>query len=171
MPLLVRLYNAHVVIVPGLIIVLLTLHALLVKRHGISPHPAIPAASHERPEPFTHHLRRVGAFALILLGTVGILAVLRPPGVGPSPIEGIEVTKPPWPFWWMYTLENWFGLPAILWGAGTLFALLVLLPFVDRSPRRGWRERPVVMTVVGLVALGLVVLTVLAAVTGAEQHL
>jgi len=170
-PLLVRLYNAHVVIVPGLIIVLLTLHALLVKRHGISPHPAIPAASHERPEPFTHHLRRVGTFALILLGTVGILAVLRPPGVGPSPIEGIEVTKPPWPFWWLYTLENWFGLPAILWGAGTLFALLVLLPFVDRSPRRAWRERPVVMTVVGLVALGFVVLTVLAAVTGAEQHL
>jgi quinol-cytochrome oxidoreductase complex cytochrome b subunit len=170
-PLLVRLNNAHVVIIPGLIIVLLILHALLVKRHGISPHPAIPNQAKEESEPFTHHLRRVTAFGLILVGGLGVLAVLRPPVIGPTPVEGIEVTRPPWPFWWLYTLENWFGLPAILWGMGILFALLVLLPFVDRSPRRYWRDRPVALTLTALVVVVLVVLTVLVTVTSPAAHL
>ena len=170
-PILVRLYTAHAVMIPGLIVVLLTLHALLVKRHGISPHPAIPPAAPEKRAPFTHHLRRVAAFGLALTGVLGVLAVLRPPAVGPTPVEGIEVTKPPWPFWWMFTLENWFGLSAILWGAGALFALLVLLPLIDRGPTRSWRHRPIVIGATVVVLLVVVTLTVLEALTTAETHL
>ncbi|HEX6338592.1 MAG TPA: cytochrome b N-terminal domain-containing protein [Jiangellaceae bacterium] len=168
---LVRLYSAHVVLVPGLIIVLLILHALLIKRHGISTHPAIPASAPERSEPFTGHLRRVGAFGLVLVGALGVVSVLFPPAIGPTPVEGVEVTKPPWPFLWMYALENWFGLSSILWGAGFLFALLVLLPFADRGPDRSWRRRPVVMVIAGLVVAVVIVLTVIALVTTPEAHL
>jgi ubiquinol-cytochrome c reductase cytochrome b subunit len=85
LPILVRLYAAHVMMIPGLIVVLFTLHALLVKRHGISPHPAIPDQVPEVSEPFTHHLRRVGAFGLLLVGVLGVLAVLWPPMIGPLP--------------------------------------------------------------------------------------
>jgi ubiquinol-cytochrome c reductase cytochrome b subunit len=170
-PILVRLYSAHVVLIPGLIVVLLTLHALLIKRHGISAHPAIPTAAGERDEPFTHHLRRVGAFGLVLIGVLGLLAILWTPSIGPTPVEGVEVTKPPWAFWWMFTLENWFGLSAILWGGLALFSLLVLLPFVDRSAARSWRRRRVVIGATVLVVLVLVGLTVLAALTTAEKHL
>ena len=70
-PILVRLYGAHVVIVPILIIVLVTLHGLLVKRHKISPHPQLPtdasgaqAPAEEPTEPFTHHLRRIATSPL-----------------------------------------------------------------------------------------------------------
>src|ERR687898_2626007 len=63
----------------------------------------------EPSEPFTRHLRRVGAFGLVLLAGVSALAVLFPPAVGPTPVAGIEVTRPLWVYWWMYTLENWFG--------------------------------------------------------------
>lgn len=170
-PILLRLYAAHVVIVPGLIIGLLILHALLVKRHGISSHPLVDSAAGERHEPFTSHLRRVGAFGLVLLGVFGVLAVLWPQPIGPTPVEGIEVTKPPWPFLWLFMLENWFHLQAILWGGVGLFALLLVLPFADRSPHRSWRRRPVVMSATVLVALLLVALTWLAAVTPAESHL
>jgi ubiquinol-cytochrome c reductase cytochrome b subunit len=170
-PILVRLYNAHVVIVPGLIIVLLILHALLIKRHGISSHPAIPPRAQERSEPFTGHLRRVAAFGVVLVGALGVVAVLAPPVIGPTPVEGIEVTKPPWPFLWMFALENWFGLPAILWGAGVLFALLVLLPFIDRSPDRSWRRRRIVMVLVALLTAALIALTIIALVTTPEAHL
>jgi quinol-cytochrome oxidoreductase complex cytochrome b subunit len=169
-PILVRLYNAHVVIIPGLILVLLTLHALLVKRHGISPHPKI-AVSREVSEPFTHHLRRVAAFGAVAMGVVGMLAVLQPPVVGPTPVEGIEVTRPPWIFWWMFTLENWFGLPAILWGAGLFFVLLVLLPFLDRDPARHRRPRRTTLVIGVLVLTALVVLTAIMAVTPTETHL
>jgi ubiquinol-cytochrome c reductase cytochrome b subunit len=131
----------------------------------------IDSTAGERHEPFTSHLRRVGAFGLGLLGVFGLLAVLWPQPIGPTPVEGIEVTKPPWPFLWMFMLENWFHVQAILWGGVVLFALLVVLPFADRSPNRSWRQRPVVISVTVLVVLALVVLTVLAAVTPAESHL
>lgn len=177
-PILVRLYGAHVVIVPGLIIALAIVHALLVKKHKISPHPSLPtddsglnAPAAEPTAPFTHHLRRIAAFGMVLLGFLGVLAVLIPPLVGSSPVEGIEVTKPPVGFWWMLSLENWFGLPAILYGQLALFGLLGILPFVDRNPNRLWRRRPIVMTVSLAVLLLLIVLTLLIAFEPVKQHL
>ena len=204
-PILVRLYSAHIMLIPGLIVALLTLHALLVKRHRISSHPGLPAPAPDSPEslealeqapaarrtraslvevstppgetylearePFTHHLRRVGAFGLVLLGLLSVVAVLFPPPVGPTPVAGVEVTKPMWPFWWMFTLENWFGLPAILWGGLALFGLLFAVPFVDRNPRRSWRTRPVAIAVGVVVVVALVVLTVLMGVTTPAEHL
>lgn len=175
---LVRLYGAHVVIIPGLIIMLLGLHALLVKRHKISPHPSLPtsesgqqAPATEPTEPFTHHVRRILAFGITLSGILGILAVLLPPAIGPSAVAGLEVTKPPWNFWWVFTLENWIGLPGILYGELTFFALLVILPFVDRNPNRYWRRRPVAMTIAIAMVLAMIVSTLLMTVTSATQHL
>ena len=177
-PILVRLYGAHVVMIPGLIIVLVTVHGLLVKRHKISPHPSLPtdasgyqAPADEPTEPFTHHLRRIGAFGLALTGILGILAVLLPPPVGPAPVAGLEITKPPWNFWWMFTLENWLGLSGIVWGGGALFLLLGILPFVDRNPNRHWRRRPVAMILAALVLLVLIALTILMMFTKAKTHL
>lgn len=200
-PILVRLYSAHIMLIPGLIVILVTLHALLIKRHRISNHPGLPAPAPDTPEdlhafsaqltapalvevttppgetylearePFTHHLRRVGAFGLVLLALLSVVAVLFPPPVGPTPVAGVEVTKPTWPFWWMFTLENWFGLPAILWGGIVLFALLFAVPFIDRNPKRSWRTRPVAMTAGALVLVALIVLTVLTAITTPAAHL
>jgi ubiquinol-cytochrome c reductase cytochrome b subunit len=147
------------------------LHALLVKRHKISPEPGNPEQTGEALAPFTHHLRRVLTLGLVLLGGLGVLAVLFPPGVGPTPVEGIEVTRPPWMYWWMFTLENWIGLSGILWGAGILFALLIAVPFIDRRPERRWRKRPVAITLGALVLLVIVVLTILEAVTTPAEHL
>ena len=171
LPLIVRLYVAHVAIIPGLILGLLAVHFLLVKRHGISPHPAIPDAPAEPVEPFSHHLRRLGAFGLALVGGLLVLAALFPPGVGPTPVEGIEITRPLWMFWWLFTLENWWGLKAILWGTIALFVLLVAVPFVDRRPERRWRKRPVALGIAAAVLVGIVVLAYVTATTSAVEHL
>ena len=40
-PILVRLYSAHVVLIPGIIFAMLALHVMLVKKHRISPHPLV----------------------------------------------------------------------------------------------------------------------------------
>ncbi|HET7486375.1 MAG TPA: cytochrome b N-terminal domain-containing protein [Acidimicrobiales bacterium] len=168
---LTRLYVAHIAIIPGLLLGLFALHGMLLKRHGISPDPVLGAVASEPTEPFTHHLRRIAAFALVVAAALGALALLWPRGVGPTPVEGIEVTKPPWMFWWLFTLENWVGLKGILWGTGVLFAVLVAVPFVDRSPDRWWRRRPVAMVLGALVLVLLVALTVLMAVTTPAQHL
>lgn len=177
-PILLRLYGAHVVIIPGLILLLLILHFLLVKRHGVSPHPSLPAGASgeqasaaELTEPFTRHIRRLVAFGIALAGILGILAVLLPAPQGPTPVAGIEVTKPPWMFWWPFTLENWFGLSAIVWGEVVFFVILVIVPVVDRNPNRLWRRRPVAMISGLVVALAVIVLTVLMAITPTEVHL
>lgn len=178
MSILLRLYGAHVVIIPGLILVLVILHFLLVKRLHMSPHPRLPvgdsveqAAAAEPTQPFTRHIRRLVAFGIALAGILGILAVLLPPPLGSPPVAGIEISKPPWMFWWPFTLENWFGLPAILWGELMFFAILAILPFIDRSPKRWWRERPIAMSIAGVIVVVLIVLTVVMAVTPAKQHL
>lgn len=168
-PILVRIYAAHVMLIPGLLLTLVTVHALLIKKHRISAHPAIPYP--EKSEPFTRHLRRLGSFGLVLVSGLTVLAVLFPPAVGPTPVAGIEVTRPMWIFWWLFTLENWVGLAGILWGAGVLFALLFALPFIDRNPSRSWRTRPVAMAVGSVVLLTIVVLTVLMAFTSPAEHL
>ncbi len=170
-PLLERLTVAHIAIIPGLILGLFAIHGMLIKRHGISPSPTVPDEPGEVREPFTHHLRRIGAFALILLAAVGVLAVVRPPGVGATPIEGIEITKPLWMFWWMFTLENKIGLKGILYGSGALFALLIAVPFVDRNPQRWWRKRPVAVALGLLVLTAIVVLTIMEALTTPASHL
>src|SRR5262249_177708 len=103
------------------------------------PRPAQPGRRRRTGRPV--HPPPIPALGLGPLAGLGVLAVLFPPGVGPTPVEGIEVTKPPWIYWWMFTLENWIGLSGILWGGGVLFALLVAVPFLDRNPRRYWRQR------------------------------
>lgn len=197
-PILVRLYAAHVMLIPGLLLALLAVHALLIKKHKISSHPALPSEVPDTPaalavprqpvpgtalaagpgetyvektEPFTQHLRRLGAFALVLLAGLTVLSVLFPPPVGPTPVAGIEVTKPMWVFWWMFTLENWFGLTGIVWGAALLFGVLAAVPFVDRNPARSWRARPIAMALAAAVLLAIVVLSVLMAFTTPAAHL
>jgi ubiquinol-cytochrome c reductase cytochrome b subunit len=143
----------------------------LVKRHKISPAPGNPDDTGEPTAPFTHHLRRIGTLGLVLLGGLGLAAVLFPPGVGPTPVEGIEVTRPPWMYWWLFTMENWVGLSGILWGSGALFAILVAVPFIDRRAERRWRKRPVAVALGALVVIAIIVMSVLEAVTTPAQHL
>jgi quinol-cytochrome oxidoreductase complex cytochrome b subunit len=177
-PILLRLYSAHVVIIPGIILVLVLLHFLLIKRHHMSPHPSLPvgklteqAAALEPTKPFTEHIRRLVTFGIALVGILGILAVLLPAAIGSSPVAGIEITRPPWMFWWPFTLENWFGLPAIVWGEATFFLILAALPLVDRNPKRWWRKRPVAMTLAVVMLLTLIALTIIMILTPAKNHL
>ena len=129
--LLLRLYIAHVSILPGILVLLLAAHFWLVKRHGISQRPGRPVGEML---PFTTHLKHLARYGLVLLGIILVLGVLLPPAVGPAPVEGIEVTKPPWPFLPLFAFENWVGVPGLFWASVGLFILLLLIPFVDRSP-------------------------------------
>lgn len=169
-PLLLRLYTAHAVILPGLILVLVVLHALLVKRHKISPHPSIPPTATEDNEPFTNHLLRVGAFGLVLLAGLSALAVLIPPVVGPTPVEGIETTRPLWIFWWFFPFEQWFGVPSVGLAIAAVFLMLAAVPFLDRSDKRHWRERKLAMTVVVLLVLTLLLMTAYVWVNNPKGH-
>lgn len=149
---------------------LFVLHALLVKRHKISPHPDIPAEVEEVPEPFTAHLQRVAAFRMVLVGALSLLAVLVPPVIGPTPVEGIEITRPLWMFWWFFPLEQWFGVASIAVVIAVVFGLVFLVPLLDRSPRRKWRERKIAMGCAAALLPAIVAITVEVWINNPKGH-
>jgi quinol-cytochrome oxidoreductase complex cytochrome b subunit len=178
LPILGRLYMAHVVILPALGTLMLIAHFLLVKRHGISALPAVADASVDGgPEPvktgstFAAHLVRMAGFGLLILAATTVLAIVLPAGLGPRPIPGTETTKPPWMFLPFYPFENWFGLPALLWVPAILFGALALVPFVDRSRYRSASRRRVLSAIGGLVSIALVALVIYATVTAPQSHI
>lgn len=155
-PMLVRLYMAHVSILPLSLVVLVFPHVLLVKKHGISPRPGHEeedtrllvelkqghdsgnepgAAGRRAPRypTFTQHAVKLLRYGCYAFGLLLILAVLLPPAVGPAPVEGVEVTRPPWAFTWLFALENWWGLAPLLWVPTVLGLLLLLTPWLDRQ--------------------------------------
>ncbi|HET7263982.1 MAG TPA: cytochrome b N-terminal domain-containing protein [bacterium] len=138
-PLLTRLYMAHVSLLPLLLFMLLVGHVYLVRQHGISPHLTRTEPSGAR-YTFADHLRKAVGYGCIMLGLALALSVIAPPGEGAAPVAGIEVTKPPWLFLPLYGLENLFGLRG-LWGTAVFLLWLLAVPILDRGRASGWAGR------------------------------
>jgi quinol-cytochrome oxidoreductase complex cytochrome b subunit len=78
------------------------------------------------------------------------------------------VTKPFWALLWVYGLENWMGLGAMVLGPGLAFLFLAAVPLVDRGTDRARRA----CVVIGILLLAAVVgLGVYAWLAPAQQHL
>ena len=172
-PLVTRLYLAHVSFLPALVFGLLVIHFALVKYHGISPRSQVNVGEPDPDEavPFTSHARHLVGWSLILLAVIMALAATTVNPIGAAPVAGIEVTKPLWPFFWVYQIENWMGIRGLFWAPIVVFVALAALPFLDRRPERRPRKRRWVM-VSALILFGAwSVLTVMVAVSGTVSHL
>ena len=171
-----RLYVAHVSILPILLAVLIAVHMLLIKRHRIAPLPwgsADEVTARERDEhdvPFTAHVSHIGKWALVVIGVCLVLVALVPVQLGAAGISGIEITKPPWYFMWLYPLENWFGLNPLWIVPGILTVGLLAVPFLDRSRERDPRRRRLWLIIGALVLLAFLFLTIYGAVTEPATH-
>ncbi|HET9983492.1 MAG TPA: cytochrome b N-terminal domain-containing protein [Longimicrobiales bacterium] len=145
--LLARVHNAHVSLLPLALLALIALHFWLVRWLGIHTAEA-------RTSTFARHLRRLGGFALLLYGAISILAALAPPRLGYPAVEGVEVTKPFWPFLWIYTFENTLGMTGMIVAPLVVFGALAIVPLVDRRPdAAGGRPRWIVAAAVAFLAL------------------
>lgn len=129
------------------------------------------APAKEPTVPFSTHLLRVIVLGIVLAILVAAISTVIQAPLGQRPVEGIEVTKPPWYFLWLFLAEETLGVGAIayLW-TGLLIALL-LLPFLDRSPSRNWRDRKWILAAGTLILAAIVLLTIYGALRPAEQHL
>ena len=170
-PILTRLYVVHIAILPLLFVLAVAVHVLLVKRHGMAPSPFRKGPDPEPTKPFTKHLMELAALGLVLTGVLTILAVLAPPPHGPAPVQGIEITKPPWPMLWVYPVEDWVGVAGILWATIAIFAALFLVPIVDRGEERHPRKRLPMMIAAAMVVLTVIALIVYAAVQPVASHI
>ncbi len=175
-----RLYIAHVGIVPLLVLLLMIVHIFLIKHHGISPTPR--QADHgEAPDGrlppeketghYPNHMRLMAGGGLALASLAGVLGIIWPGSIGSAPDPTMEVTKPPFIFYWLYSFEDWFGVRGILYAAVLSFGLLALLPFIDRSPLRGPRRRPIIMAIGIVLLLAIIGLSIKVAVSPTAKHL
>lgn len=145
-PLISRIYMAHISLLPILTMLILGLHLFYVKYHELSPLPDLKGEN--KNIKFTQHLaylQRGGAGIFLL---VCLLALLIAPPLGEAPVLGMEVTKPPWQFVWIYALEN-LWVPSLIVVPPVLIILLLSVPFLDRSEERFWKRRPIAMAVLG----------------------
>ena len=140
-----RVYAVHVILLPWVALLLLSLHFQIVRKHGVAPEAEADAAPGI---PFyPHHMLRQLVVAFVILGLVVTLAAFwpRPFGAPADPFV-VPVALPPQ------------GIPAtILVGAGKLpgglglvglpflLFLLAILPLVDRSKESGIGRRPLAL--------------------------
>ncbi len=137
-----RLHNAHVSLLPIMLLLLVGLHFWLIRTLGIN-------SSERKTSRFSEHLPKLTGYALLLLGLAGLLAALFPPAIGHPSVAGFEVTKPYWPFLWIYVVENTMGMTGMVFAPIVIFGFLFLVPLIDR-PREG---RPRSRVVTGLALL------------------
>lgn len=179
-PVLARLYAAHVSVLPLLATLLFITHFFQIKHHGVSPLPSA-ADRGEAPEGkvpaaqlvghYSSHLKLMLAGGLVVAVVAAVLGLVLPPALGEAPDPAMEITKPPFFFYWLYAFEDWFGVRAILWGGIAFFVALLLVPFVDRSPWRGLTRRPVATALGALALIGLSVLSLIVFFAPVTEHL
>ena len=100
-----RFFVTHTVILPIIFGLLISVHLALMKINGLS---GLPGQTSSRQVMFSDHLRKVIGFGLLVIGLLSFLAIVYPVGLLPGPYEGVELTKPPWVFLWLYAFENFF---------------------------------------------------------------
>ena len=177
-----RLFSVHVIFIPLLLGLLLLVHLYLVILHGITS-----VAERERPVHSAEEQKKIykkdiqtkehgdsfypvtmaktGATGLIVFAVALLLTL----AVGPARLypeanlveRSIPVEE--WWFWW------YSGLIALLPPSVApafmvlfpilLFVFLVALPFVDRGPLRGIRNRPIAAAIVALCVIAILFLS------------
>ncbi len=172
-PLVTRLYLAHVSFLPAIVFGLLVIHFAWVRYHGISARPDVPVGEPDPDDtvPFTSHARHLVGWSLILLAILMGLAATTVNPVGSAPVPGIEVTKPLWPFFWVYQIENWMGIRGLFWAPIVVFVALAALPFLDRGRERRPRRRRWVIASALVLFGAWSVLTIMVAVSSPVAHL
>jgi quinol-cytochrome oxidoreductase complex cytochrome b subunit len=155
--LLSRMFAAHVLLIPLALGALLYAHIALFESHGIAP-PAssdplqrrrFTAQEEKNHVPFWPHIFfYMTKWALLYIGLLIGIAALWPWQL-PTYVGNLaavqQVTEPDWYFLWEFKFVDFAGVTPVL-AVGLTNVILVfvlLLPFLDRSPRTHPRDRPV----------------------------
>ncbi|MDE3075735.1 MAG: cytochrome b N-terminal domain-containing protein [Chloroflexota bacterium] len=181
-PVMVRVFFAHVAILPALLTGLVIAHFFLIKVHGMAPlgradgreldpANATKTAVYGEPMfPFSSHIRRIAGWGLLAASIAAALALAFPTPLGPAPIQGIEVTKPPFMFWWLYAAEDFLGIRGLLIIPIAFFIIAAAVPFLDRGRRRAIRARKSIVILGVLFIILLLALTAYTGVTPPVAH-
>lgn len=175
-PILVRLYAAHVTLIPILALPVIILHLALIRLLGVSTPVKRIGGKDGRPEalvketvPFSTHVKRMLLYGSAAVGIAVVLSLTIPAALLMRGVEGIEITKPPWYLLWIFPLENTLGLQAIPIISILVIALLASVPLLDRKAETDPKRRKVMiigMLVLVSIFVGLMIAGALAPIEG-----
>ena len=171
-----RFFAVHTYILPWSIAILASLHVLMLELAG--PGGTWNTARHtpDRNEPlFPNQIFKDSLFILGIFIALCILAVAVPAGLEPQadPTDTSYNPRPEWYFYFMFQLLRVFEGPFEVVGTVLLPAaaglVMALLPFLDRKAERAPAKRKALMSIAGLIVLGVIVLTLLGSLAPVVQ--
>ena len=174
---LARIYGLHIGILPAAFLALIFLHILYVKHFGIAPKPYQNPEDYENSltlsegGSFIRHLKGLILYSVVILVVLVALSVLFKPGLLEAPKAGIEVTKPPWPFWIFYPVESALGIVGILIGSVVVGAGLILIPILGAVIGSEAKLFKITRTLVGFGLVSWVILMIITYFSPVMKHM
>lgn len=159
-----RWFALHAIVLPAVLGVMVVAHLFLMRRHGISG-PVRPRGGLSYP----FYPYQAARDLTVILAVAVVLVALAWRGLLPlerlaDPTDATYVPRPEWYFLGLFQLLKFMPGRFEIFGAlvlpGIVMTLLALLPWLDRTPQRDPRKRPVVL---GGVIAGLITLVALTA--------
>ncbi len=146
-----RLFVIHIFLLPVAMLFLVPLHVLLQNVYA-------KAVSRWKKSAF---------YSTLILMAIIVLSVVSPAPLFGPPLAHVEITKPPWLYYWLYGLENLIGMIGMILGPAVAFVVLFLLPSLVEKNRK-YRLMDVVYFggMFVIIALG-----IYAAYSGIQQHI
>ena len=164
-----RFFALHVFVLPLSLAGLLGAHLALFRKHGVTP-PVMPQAELDRKSVmFWPTQLFIDLVAMAITSAVLVIVTFNTHGselFAPAQPASNFVARPEWYFLFLFQLLKYFHGPsqiiatAIIPGAAATF--LIMLPWIDKAQSRAWKDRLPVLAGVGLLLVGVNVLTALA---------
>jgi menaquinol-cytochrome c reductase cytochrome b/c subunit len=108
---------------------------------------------------------------LLLVGLAIFVGVAAEPRADPN--DTAYIPRPEWYFLFLFQMLKyfpgkieWIGTTVL---PGLAVLVLFLLPFIDRNPSRYWKKRRLAISIMSVIVVGIVALTIIAAVTTPPQ--
>jgi quinol-cytochrome oxidoreductase complex cytochrome b subunit len=158
-----RLFILHAAVLPVTMVLLIGVHIVLIRLHGVSEFRFKDEGSTQKFFSFfPDHLYTEVIMGLILMIILSALATILPATLGPraDPLTTPEVIKPEWFFYMMFRWLKLFSGTAAVLSIGFIIFTMFVWPFIDAIFRRFKRleEASVWIGIVGvLLIVGLTV--------------
>jgi quinol-cytochrome oxidoreductase complex cytochrome b subunit/mono/diheme cytochrome c family protein len=152
-----RFFALHVLILPPLTLLLIGIHLLLVRRHGVTPSPGdnLPPKKFYPGQVFKDTAAIFVAFAVLF--TISV-AVTAPLGQLADPTDSTYIPRPDWYFLFLFEMLKSFEGPLEVFASVFLPAAavltLLLVPFIDREKTQRLVQRTFAFGLVVLAAIG-----------------
>jgi quinol-cytochrome oxidoreductase complex cytochrome b subunit len=165
---MLRFYDLHIILLPAVLLVLLAAKMYMLETHGVSEPLSAVSEKKRRlipvfPDATVYILELAALFGAGMLIISLLFPLSLPPQFTPQ-LAATYTPQPDWYFLWIYQIIKisafeTAGLPVALSAVTILFILIVILPFVDRTNKKRFVERPVYIGLGAIFVAELVTLT------------